>query len=98
MYECEGEIYQQADGCPAGLRTSGPISRVCMDYWVKELKNIEQITGELYRNNPVNFDKLTIHLIKKYVNDVLFSGDKFKPGISWDKESKTLVWTEQKSN
>ena len=62
-----------------------------MDYWVEELKRIEQVTTELYRINPVNFDKLTIHLIKKYVDDVLFSGDKFKPGISWDKVSKTLV-------
>ena len=26
VYECEGDIYLQGDGCPTGLRPSGPIS------------------------------------------------------------------------
>ena len=41
IYECEGVIYQQTDGCPTGLRPSGPISRICMDKWVNEMRRIE---------------------------------------------------------
>ena len=55
IYEIDGKIYQQGDGCPTGLRPSGPISRLVMDFWVDELKQIEATTIELNRINPVQF-------------------------------------------
>ena len=40
VYECEGRIYQQMDGCPTGLRPSGPISRVVMDFWINAIRDM----------------------------------------------------------
>ena len=55
LSECEGRVYLQNEGCPTGLRPSGPISRICMDFWAKELKNIEDKSVELVRLNPVMY-------------------------------------------
>ena len=37
IYEWDGEIYSREDGCPAGLRPNGPISRKLMDHWVQNM-------------------------------------------------------------
>ena len=49
---------REIEGCPTGLRPSGPISRIVMDFWVKEIKQIEAKSGELVRLNPVMFEPL----------------------------------------
>ena len=86
IYECEGVIYSQGDGCPTGLRPSGPISRIVMDFWVKEIKSIEAKSKELSRINPVMFEAITIHLLQKYVDDVMVAGATIRPGIKRDKQ------------
>ena len=65
MYEWHGEVHLQQDGCPTGLHPSGPISRVYRDFWMKMLKEIEDMTKTLHALNPVNFAELTTHLINK---------------------------------
>ena len=96
VYECEGELYQQVDGCPTGLRPSGPISMVTMDKWLKEMRKIEAVSKELTRINPVMFSPMEIILLKKYVDDVLFSGQELKCGVFWDRESKSLRWSQER--
>ena len=91
IYECEGVIYSQGDGCPTGLRPSGPISRIVMDFWVKEIKSIEAKSKELSRINPVMFETITIHLLQKYVDDVMVAGATIRPGIKWDQQSNSLI-------
>ena len=80
IYECEGEIYQQIEGCPTGLRPSGPISRLFMDRWVKDLRRVEAESKELQRINPIMFCQMNMKLLKKYVDDVLFGGDEIPQG------------------
>ena len=82
--------YIQQEGCPTGLRPSGPISRIYMDFWVKMLKEIEEMAKTLHTLNPISFERLTTHLIKKYVDDCLWAGDKLKKGVSFDHKSKSL--------
>ena len=93
IYECEGEIYQQVEGCPTGLRPSGPISRLFMDKWVRELRRIEAESKELHRINPVTFCEMDIKLIKKYVDDVLFGGDEVAQGALW--KNRCLQWSQE---
>ena len=72
LYECEGKIFHQNDGCPTGLKPSGPISRIVMDFWVKELREIEEKSRELIRLNPVMFEPLEVLLLQKYVDDLMY--------------------------
>ena len=67
-----------------------------MDFWVEELRKIEAITTELHRINPIMFGKLTILLLKKYVNDVLFAGLELKPGATWDSKQRALVLSSER--
>ena len=55
VYEWNGEIYSQGEGCPTGLRPSGSISRIVMDHWVKRMKGIEEKPNTLATLNPVIF-------------------------------------------
>ena len=41
LFEWEGEVYLQGEGCPTRLRPSGPLSRIVMDHWVQEMKQHE---------------------------------------------------------
>ena len=91
LYECEGKIYLQSEGCPTGLRPSGPISRIVMDFWVKEMKQIEAKSRELVRLNPVMFEPLQVFLLQKYVDDVMYSGNKFRKGTKWDPQSNSPI-------
>ena len=92
LYECEGRIFHQNDGCPTVLRPSGPISRIVMDFWVKELREIEEKSRELIRLNPVMFEPLEVLLLQKYVDDVMYAGNKFRKGTKWDPTAKALIW------
>ena len=40
FYEWEGQLYRKLVGAPTGLSGSFPISRIVMDFWAKEIKNI----------------------------------------------------------
>ena len=93
VYECEGDIYLQGDGCPTGLRPSGPISRIVMDFWITEIRDIVAKSRELARINPVMFETLEIHLLQKYVDDVFVAGDSMRKGIKYDKQAKALIWS-----
>ena len=71
FYEWNGTIYRQVSCGPIGLRSTGSVCRVVMDYWRSEIsKKIVQMDN-LKVINPVNYETLTIHLLKKYVDDVL---------------------------
>ena len=54
MYEWDGNTYSQTEGCPTGLRVSGPISRMTMEKWVIELQKIEELSKALTMINPIN--------------------------------------------
>ena len=96
LFEWNGEIYIQGEGCPAGLRTSGPISRIVMDYWVKEMKLLEEKANTLAKINPVMFSNINVYLLKKYVDDILTAGKEIKLGTFWDSQSKSLQWSPEK--
>ena len=68
-YEWGGDVYLQQDGFPTGLHPSGLIRRIYMDHWVEKLREIEELTNALHTLNPVSFEKLKTHLIKKYVDN-----------------------------
>merc|ERR1711954_158290 len=95
IYECEGDIHLQIEGCPTGFRPSGPISRLVMDKWVRELHRIEAESKGLERINPLKFCKLDIKLLKKYVDDVIFGGDEIPQGAFWS--DKCLQWSQEQS-
>ena len=84
MFEWDGKIYLQGEGCPTGLRPSGPISRIVMDFCVKEMKFLEEKAKTLAILNPVMFSSLTIYLMKKYVDDILTGGREIKMGTFWE--------------
>ena len=95
IYEVEGETYQQLDGCPAGLRPSGPISRIVMDFWVEQIRQLEAQTAELKRINPIKFESLEINLLTKYVDDMFIAEQALKPGVRWEGTTKTLIWDQE---
>ena len=56
-------------------------------------------TRELSRINPIMFEKLEIHLLQKYVDDVFVAGNSIRKGVRYDKSVKALIWTiEQQEN
>ena len=66
-----------------------------MDFWVKEIKNIVAKSKELTRINPVMFEKLDIHLLQKYVDDVFVAGNSMKKGVKYDKMAKAIIWSNE---
>ena len=82
-YVWNGSIYHQKEGCPMGVESSCPVSRIVMDAWASEVKDIEAKTRELHRINPVQFEPLETFLISKYVDDVLTALEKMKRGVRW---------------
>ena len=63
-YEFNGTIYHQVKGGPTGLRPTGPGSRILLDYWRCEVKQIEELSQALNTLNPINFEKLNVYLLK----------------------------------
>ena len=95
MYKWDGNIYSQTEGCPTGLRVSGPISRMTMDKWVIELQKIEELSKALTMINPVQYASMKTLLLEKYVDDVLYGGESIPKGTKWDKSTKTLIWSHE---
>ena len=93
FYEWEGTLYRQVKGGPIGLRASGPIGRILMDFWAQEIKKLSTHCQELHEVNPVSFEPVKIHLLHKYVDDCLAVLDEVRLGVRWCKVRKTMLWS-----
>ena len=76
-----------------GLRASGPVSRILMDHWAREIKRICTRTMELASTNPVKYEGMDILTLKKYVDDCLAATRKLRKGVRWCQEEQALIWT-----
>ena len=95
MYEWEGTLYLQLAGGPIGLRSSGPVARILMDFWVNELLAIAERSVTLNTENPIAYGKLEIHLITKYVDDIFTALERLRPGMRWNQAERALKWDPQ---
>ena len=59
FYKWAGSIYKQKAGGPIGLRASGVVPKVTMELWLIEMRVKMEKAG------------LKVHLLKKYVDNVL---------------------------
>ena len=87
-----GEEVPSDVGGPTGLRASGPVSRILMDYWIDQLLQIAKNTQMLKVQNPVKYGEVKIHLATKYVDDVFTALEAIKPDMRFAKDDKALVW------
>ena len=87
-----GGPLQAEEGGPIGLRATGLVARVLMDYWAAKLKEMAERTQTLHALNPVKFEPLTIHLIRKYVDDILLAMGLLRRGTRWSPKEGALVW------
>ena len=94
---CDKKNYKHASGCPQGRESSGPVSRIVMDFWAKHIEQISERMEALAIIDPINYEKLTTYLLLKYVDYVLTSFEEMKPGVKWDPISKTLMWDQAKA-
>ena len=81
LYQFEGQMRVQAAGGPIGLRLTGAVARVVMDYWAKRFR-------EMAREN-----NLTIYMFKKYVDDVNVVMEALGSGYRWNGE--TMEWKKE---
>ena len=81
FYEWEGRFYQQLNGGPIGLRATGPVARIMMDWWARKIREIEEKSQLLAQINPVMFEPLQIHMLRKYVDDCLVVMEQMKLGV-----------------
>ena len=91
VYFWEGNIYHQQGGAPMGLDSSTPISRILMDKWLQEIKEIQTKTEIMSAINPVAYEEISIKLIRKYVDDILAGLYKFKLGTRWDPKQQLMI-------
>ena len=95
VYEWDGNIYQQADGGPIGLRSTQPVARILMDYWAETIQEISEKTQALKTLNPVQFESLTLEELIKYVDDCLVAIKTLKWGCRWCPRNKVLTWDKE---
>ena len=95
FYEWEGQIYQQVRGGPIGLRATGPVSRILMDYWAEQVRSQVERCNTLADINPVRYQKVNLHFLKKYVDDCLVALDTMAPGVRWCQAEKAMVWSKE---
>ena len=93
LYMWNGKLYRQMQGAPMGLRSSCPVSRAVMDYWVQNIMDLEEKMGLLADINPIQFERLETYLIEKYVDDVLTALNKLRKGVRWSHTQKALIWS-----
>ena len=79
-----------------GLEASCPISRITMDKWITEVKRIQEWNNAAAALNPIAVEKLSIHLLKKYVDNVSTALDTMRPGIEWNRSTRTFIWSPEK--
>ena len=91
FYEWEGKLYRQVSGGPIGLRATGMVARVIMDFWVDQIyKRAEQCR---LRNieDPQKYVPVHIHALWKYVDDCVSVMSKIKLGSRWSKPDKAMI-------
>ena len=93
FYEWEGEIYRQISGGPIGLRASGVVGCILMDFWVKLIKKKSAESQIQHSKNPEIYESLKIHTLWKYVDDCVCILGKLRLGtryvngrLEWAKE------------
>ena len=59
FYTWKGKIYKQAKGGAIGVRATGSIAKVAMEAWIKRLESL------------LTAARIQVHLLCKYVDDVL---------------------------
>ena len=67
-YKWNGRIFKQMSGGPIGLRATGSVAKCTMDEWIAKFRKM------LLENGVI------VHLLVKYVDDVLVIADNIKPG------------------
>ena len=88
----DNKLYRQVNGCPMGRESSCPVSRVVMDFWVKQIHKMAEKMDALATISPVQYDKLEIYLLEKYVDDVLTALEELKLGLKFDPINQILTW------
>ena len=63
FYMWDNEIFHQQGGCPMGVLSSSPVSRIVMDDWQEKMKEMEDKMDALARINPVAYERLDVFLI-----------------------------------
>ena len=98
FYEWEGCLYRQKQGGPIGLRATGPVSRVLMDQWVREMKIMAERTMDLKEINPVMYEGIEFHLLRKYVDDCVTATNTLRRGTKWCPHQKAFLWTQEQAD
>ena len=80
LYQFEGKFRIQAEGGAIGLRLTGIVARIVMDYWATKFR-------EMARENNI-----TLYLMKKYVDDVNVLMEALGCGIRWNGEKMEWKW------
>ena len=92
FYKWDGHVYRQVSGEPIGLQATGPVSRILMDFWPKEILKLAERNMEKAAENPVKYKGLEIHMLNKYVDDCISAMKEIKLGVKWSPEERTLMW------
>ena len=56
VYMWEGEIYLQVKGAPIGLRASGIVVWILMDWWARRFKELANKATAKHEINPVAYE------------------------------------------
>ena len=83
IYTFGGEIWVQTEGGAIGLRLTGEVAGCEMDHW------FDLMSERLKRN------KVIIHLMEKYVDDINTVLEMFRLGTRWDASREELVWSQK---
>ena len=76
-----------------GLEASCPITCTVMDAWVDEVKSLEEKSKILAKVNSIMYEPLEIHLLEKYVDDILSGLEQFKLGVRYNRVNKIFEWS-----
>ena len=90
FYEWDGSVYRQKSGGPIGLRSTGVVCRVVMDFWRTELTTAISKMDSLKIINTVSYETITIRLLRKYVDDIPVALEGVRPGVRYDHKNKIL--------
>ena len=66
-----------------------------MDWWARKIREIEEKSQLLAQINPVMFEPMQIHMLRKYVDDCLVVMEQMKLGVRWDQGKEAFLWSEQ---
>ena len=84
LYQFEGKMRVQAEGGPIGLRLTGVVARIVMDYWARKFKEL------------VKANNLTIYMFRKYVDDINLVMEALGIGYRWNGEQ--MEWKKEWEN